>query len=402
MILISNFFPSQLVGPTIDSNCDTNVICSIFVNNSGVPLVSAFGEFFMENGGTFVPEMENLNSSDPCLSYLLLPMVDIVFDGSWNASAIVGAWNGEFNLVSNTPPPVIELFHFVMAGSGQQIVRGMLRVTTESQVSYNTTFCCGFGCDPTTTSIESTTIGTTTTNTVSTTTATMSLSTTVSSTIGTTVESTTDSTIQSTTASTSTASPTTTPIPPISFVTLGPVLNLNCPNRLICTIFANNSFAPIVSVTGNFTIESGVLVEAFPVFSDPNICVSSVSLPTVSPLVFSGLWDETSLRGTWNGPSNTPSQVKQILLDVSSSFPLKKTPPFLKIPPPLTQLVSFAVDGGDRKAVRGRISVVAESGLVFFADLCCGQCEPIPPNPCPENATVLFQKYSCRQDEVSA
>ena len=77
-------------GPAFDPDCNNNVICTVFANNTGVPLVSGFGEFYLQNG-MFEPAVIN-TVPGTCATYPSLPMLQIEFLGSWNATSIVGEW----------------------------------------------------------------------------------------------------------------------------------------------------------------------------------------------------------------------------------------------------------------------------------------------------------------------
>ncbi len=134
--------------------CPQLMLCSVFANNTYVPLVSAFGEFRLTNNRTvFVPATVNKNPFNQCLTYVTLPGVDpaiLDFSGAWGNASIMGSWNGPFNMPSNTPPPLVELIHFAVDGAllGEaRGVRGLIIVTTTSQVQYSADICCG-DCSP--------------------------------------------------------------------------------------------------------------------------------------------------------------------------------------------------------------------------------------------------------------
>jgi plastocyanin len=145
-------------------------------------------------------------------------------------------------------------------------------------------------------------------------------------------------------------------------------------------VFANNTGVPLISVFADITAVDGTIINVFPVLSDnSNQCQTSLSLRGVDPLEYLGFWNSTRIIGAWNGEFNMPSGV----------------------PPPFTELIHFAIAGGDLKRVEGSLTVTTESQVDYSTTFCCGQCTPPPPELCPENATVAYRAYLCREDTIA-
>jgi plastocyanin len=297
-------------------------------------IVSAFGDFVIANGA-LAPDTQNVVAGD-CLSYPSLPNVtDLSFTGTWNATRVVGSWQGN----NNTAPTnvIAQLFRFALTGNGFQTVSGEVVVTTTAQLSFSQAFCCGLGCSPTT-------AATTTAPPVVTTTP-----------------------------------PQTNPGLPVNLVVMNQT-NPACPQLMLCSVFANNTFVPLVSVFGEFKLTNNItfFVPATVNTSPINQCRTYVTLPGVDPnvLLFSGAWSNVSIAGSWNGPFNMGSNT----------------------PPPLTELIHFAVDGGlfgQPRGVRGTIIVTTMSQVQYSADICCGDCSPPPAPACPTEVVVPYARYAC-------
>jgi plastocyanin len=267
--------------------------------------------------------------------YYALPNTNPVFNGVWTSTRVQGEWGGVFNPPSTTPPPLTEVFHFAMSGTGRQSASGRVQVTTASSNSISANFCCGFGCNSTT--------------------------------------------------QTQTVPPTTRPVGPALPVTFIAVNKTNaaCSNLMLCSIFLNNTFVPVVSVFGNFRLtnpNTTFVPSTVNLVADP--CLTYVALPMVSNFVFDGLWNATAIRGSWGGIFSEPSNT----------------------PPPLFEVVQFAVSGGAAgtpRGVQGSIVVTTESMVAYEAVVCCGDCSPQPVPICPEQVTVPFQRYACTRNESS-
>ncbi len=108
-----------------------------------------------------------------------------------------------------------------------------------------------------------------------------------------------------------------------------------------------------------------------------NPCQTFVALPMVTPLVFSGTWTTKQIIGEWGGLFSDPSAV----------------------PPPLFEVIQFAVAGSNPRGVRGSVIVTTESMVSYDAQICCGDCTPPPEPPCPENVTVAFERYACTSNQ---
>jgi hypothetical protein len=271
-------------------------------------------------------------------SYFALPNTHPVFTGVWTSTNVQGIWSGATSAPSSTSPPLTEVLHFAMSGSGLQSVSGLVIVTTTTNRNYNTSFCCGFGCASTTTATVST----------------------------------------RSTTSTPTAQPN--PGLPVTFVTVNQV-SATCPQLMLCSVYLNNTRVPVVSAFGDFVLTnpaSSLIPVSVNLVADS--CSTYVALPNVSPLTFTGTWTASALQGSWGGDFSEPSAT----------------------PPPLVEVVHFAVSGGaagSPRGVRGSIQVTTQSQLQYSADICCGDCSP---PICPETVTVPYARYTCTKDQSSA
>jgi hypothetical protein len=148
-----------------ETNTTDCLSCHWFLNNPGLPILSAFANVVI-SGGVNNPSTVNFNASSLCMSFVELPpQTDLYFAGNWNRTSIDGAWGHLFNLPSATAPPLISLINVAVVNrTANARVEGIITVTISSELAFSQQVCCGCcteNCGATTTS--STPVQTTTT-----------------------------------------------------------------------------------------------------------------------------------------------------------------------------------------------------------------------------------------------